>query len=321
MVETLCASLNKMDLSPNTQCLAPNLDEIWQQFHQLHDVKETKQVVWDESICLHCKISKVYSHELPVCPGCGRVDFQYLSDEPEWIGDEDGPDPSRCGMANDTVLFSEKWGMGTIIHGGKSRMAMINAHSAMNHKDRALFHSYVQLDSFGKHRMGLPDTVMNQAKIIYKKFSEDKLTRGAVRNGIKAHCVLAACKLANVSRSYQEVANAFDIPVKDISRTAMLFTEVSGIETGIGIESNDLVSRVYCDLPDFPNKNKIKMKIIRACELANDIPELMSKTPKGILSAVMYKTLIENGIAVTRDQIADLCGVSLPTLLKIEKLI
>lgn len=298
-----------------------DLELIWSQVDSFITHPETKPQL-DESICVYCNVSKVYSHELPVCPSCGRVDFCFLSDEPEWIGDEDGPDPSRCGMPIDTVLYSEKWGMGTIIGGNTHRkMAMINSHTGMNHRDRALFHSYAQFDRVGKHTMGLPDSVMDQAKVIYRKFSEEKLTRGAVRNGIKAHCILSACKTAGVSRSYQEVADAFGIPVKDISRTTDIFAEVSGIASDCGVESNDLVLRLFKQLPMFPEKNLIKMKAIRACEDAQENPMLMSKTPKGILSAVVFRTLVECGVDITREVVAECCGVSIPTMLKIEKLL
>jgi transcription initiation factor TFIIIB Brf1 subunit/transcription initiation factor TFIIB len=63
------------------------------------------------------------------------------------------------------------------------------------------------------------------------------------------------------------------------------------------------------------------MKIINACKEAESKPELLGKTPKGIMSAVMYKVLSELGYQITRAEIASLCGISVPTLVKIEKII
>jgi transcription initiation factor TFIIIB Brf1 subunit/transcription initiation factor TFIIB len=187
----------------------------------------------------------------------------------------------------------------------------------MNHRDRALYHAYVHFDSIGKSKMGLKDSIVDQAKIVYKKFNEDKLTRGAIRTGIKAHCLLYACKSAGVSRSLQEVADAFDIPVKDVSRTTEMFRDVIG-GSGTGSEASDLVCRVFGLLEDFPNKRTIKMKTIQECIKARENPRLMAKTPKGILSAVMYKTI---GGLIEREVIANVCEVSVPTLIKIEKLL
>jgi transcription initiation factor TFIIB len=62
-------------------------------------------------------------------------------------------DPARCGNPNaNPELFSQNWGKGTIISTQRSstyenkRMAKINFHMSMNHKDRSLFHAYRDID-------------------------------------------------------------------------------------------------------------------------------------------------------------------------------
>jgi transcription initiation factor TFIIB len=66
----------------------------------------------------------------------------------------------------------------------------------MNHKDRSLFHAYKDIDE-ACHT--LTRSILKDAKMMYRKFNDGKLTRGAVRLGIKANCVLYACRLAQVS--------------------------------------------------------------------------------------------------------------------------
>lgn len=297
------------------------LENIWAQVATFQKVCE--QPINDNN-CTSCGAAKIFFQgQLPVCTECGLVDDYFLSDEPEWIsGENDTDDPSRCGMVIDTTLFSDKWGLSTKIVGGKSshKMSQMNLHSSMNHRDRALYHAYAEFDRIGKSVLGLSDTIMNSAKIHYKKFTEDKLTRGDIRMGIKAHCILLACKQAGLSRSLQEVANAYEIHLKDISRTSDMFLEVVG-ESGIGALSSDLVSRLFSEIDDFPNKSRLKMKTIRACEDAQQNPLLMSKTPKAIAAAVIYTTLVENGYPIDRLQVSEICEISLPTLLKIEKLL
>lgn len=278
----------------------------------------------DEYTCKWCGTPKVYTNEMPVCPGCGRVDEFFTSDEPEWIGDQDGggPDPSRVGAPVDSILFSGKWGMGTIISGGRGKfqkMAKINMHSNMNHKDRALYHAYQHIDSICKGKLGLNETILDCVKITYKTVNEAKLTRGAIRMGIKANCVLYACKQHGVQRTFQEVACAFNIPVKDISRTGELFQEVMGDDTG-KTQSSDLISRLFNQVSFIPDqeKGRVRMKVVRACDDAQkNIPELMGKTPKGIASAVIFKTLTNLGYDTDKANIAHICDVSVPTLNKI----
>jgi hypothetical protein len=91
---------------------------IWDVFLTLKPA-EPPEKIKHEFICSYCNVSKILTNDLPVCPECGRVDSCFLSDEPEWVGggDDDGYDPSRCGMPVDNILFSERWGIGTSIVG------------------------------------------------------------------------------------------------------------------------------------------------------------------------------------------------------------
>ena len=103
----------------------------------------------------------------------------------EWY-QEDGrvKDASRCGNPNpNPELFSDAWGKGTVISTKNTsnyenkRMAKINFHQSMNHTDRSLFHAYRDIDE-ACHT--LPENVLKDAKMMYRKFNVEKLTRGAV---------------------------------------------------------------------------------------------------------------------------------------------
>jgi hypothetical protein len=48
---------------------------------------------------------------------------------------------------------------------------------------------------------------------------------------------------------------------------------------------------------------------------------MMGKTPKGVVSAVMYVTLAGLGYNVDKEEIRRICDVSMPTLNKLEKMI
>lgn len=303
-----------------------------------------QQLVWTEYRCRFCPDdgtmvkhgdqwftngSRVMNEDnLPTCVTCGRSDDSFISDEPEWNGgaNEDGDDPSRVGAPVNTTLFSASWGSGTIMSVQASgtyankRLARINFHTSMNHKDRALHHAYEDLDRVGRTVLNLPDSVMLQAKIMYRKFSESVLTRGAIRNGIKANCILRACQDAHVARTTQEIADAFNIPSRDISRTADLFREtIPTVQTTTITKSSDLVSRIFNQVvvPE-ESRGRIRQKTIRVCEQVESHPSLMGKTPKGVAAAVLYHVLAEYGI--TRESIASMCEVSLPTLVKLENL-
>jgi transcription initiation factor TFIIIB Brf1 subunit/transcription initiation factor TFIIB len=298
------------------------LDYIWKHVEELK--AESKQSNDDDPYICACGGVKTYMYDFPTCTTCGRVESVFISSEAEWIGGpDDEKDPSRVGAPVDHVLYSEAWGMGTMIVGRScQKMAKINLHSGMNHRDRALHHAYSQFERVCRGKLNIHDTIIDHAKMIYKKFNSEKLTRGAVRAGIKANCVLYACKEHGVNRTLQEISAAFDIPVKDISRTTDIFVSVTGETTG-KTQSSDIISRIFNSVTFIPDseKGRVRMKVIKACEEAQTNPSLMGKTPKGVASAVIYKTLTDLGYPVERAVIAEMCEVSVPTLTKIEKIL
>ena len=269
--------------------------------------------------------------DLPVCRDCGRVDDAYICEEPEWRsgGDGETADPSRVGAPVNTDHFSAAWGQTTYmtVNRGASystrRLARINMHASMNHKDRALFHAYAELDRIGKGILGLTDAVMYSAKIKYKAFNEAVLTRGAVRNGIKANCVFQACREAGVSRTTQEIADAFGIPARDLSRTFDMYQEQVP-ETVVHVTTPaDLISRFFNEVRGIQEseRGRIKMRIISKCRSLEDKVELMGRTPKAVACAVMVSVLKEFSGASSRAELCKICDISLPTLSKIEALL
>ena len=129
----------------------------------------------DNNLCKNCKCAKIITKEgLPTCPECGLVDNTCIDERPEWTSgiSEDGKinDPSRCSAPNvNPELFSSAWGKGTIIATNRTssyankRMAKINFHHSMNHKDRSLFHAYKDIE---EACFRLPDTVVKDAKMM-----------------------------------------------------------------------------------------------------------------------------------------------------------
>lgn len=314
------------------------MELIWQQLDSLLQREEIQVKKECEYRCKHCGSYDRRPNDdlLLTCWNCGISDAEFVSDEPEWRSgvDDDGTatDPSRVGMPADTELFSEAWGTGTRMVVNRTatplmkKMARINFHMSMNHKDRSLFHAYEDIDKAAQ-KIGITSTIIRQAKIMYRKFNGEKLTRGAVRLGIKANCIIWACKQAGCPRTAKEVADAFDIPTKDVSRTEDMFREVieedqNSINGQITFPS-DILSRFFNTLTIIPDREKgrVKMKMISMCKTIQRSTKLMGKTPKGTASAVMFVILNEMGYKVEKQIICSLCEVSLPTLNKLEPIV
>jgi transcription initiation factor TFIIIB Brf1 subunit/transcription initiation factor TFIIB len=194
-------------------------------------------------------------------------------------------------------------------------MAKINFHMSMNHKDRSLFHAYRDIDEACDTL--LPDAVLKDAKMLYCKFNNEKLTRGAVRLGIKANCVLYACRLAKFPRTTREIADMFGIQSKDISRTTQIFKD-----TIMGVTEKNYVTKAYDVMQRLLNSFEVsreeRYNCNKMCSSTDDCVELMSKTPNSVASAIIFIVLSPN---ITKAQVCEKCSVSVPTLNKIENII
>lgn len=292
--------------------------------HLLNKNKIQKSV--DNNLCNICRIPKVITCEgFPTCPGCGIIDSTFIDDTPEWTSGvtDDGKvnDPSRCSNVNaNPELFSNDWGKGTVITTNKGssyenkRMAKINFHQSMNHKDRSLFHAYKDIDEFC---YTLPDSVLKDAKMMYKKFNEKKLTRGAVRTGIKANCVLFACRMSKIPRTTKEISDMFSIQPKDISRTSQMFKEIMLGKTSQNYTTMpyDVMNRL---LNSFELSREERLKCHKMCSSLEECSELMSKTPNSVASVIIYMIVKDK---ISKNDICEKCLVSIPTINKIENII
>jgi transcription initiation factor TFIIIB Brf1 subunit/transcription initiation factor TFIIB len=112
--------------------------------------------------------------------------------------------------------------------------------------------------------------------------------------------------------------------VKDISRTTEIFREFTGMEIKQSAAPSDIINRIFNTLTCITvskDSSRIRMKIVARCKILEANAELLGKTPKGIVSAVLYRELTELGFQINRAEIAAVCGVSVPTLVKIENIL
>lgn len=298
------------------------LAAIWSHVDQTQKNKTPTIKPVDNRFCTDCAEYKTLTREGMVCTGCGKVDSIYIDDTAEWTSgvSDDGrvSDPSRCMVpTSNQDLFSNAWGKGTVIATKYTssyetkRMAKINFHSSMNHRDRSLFHAYKDID---EACTSLPEGVLKDAKTLYKKFNENKLTRGAVRSGVKANCVLYACRLANIPRTTKEVADMFGIQCKDISRTTTMFTGIikdEKTEKNYVTKPFNVMSRL---LNSFEISRDERLKCNQMCNKLEECVDLMSKSPNSVATAIIF-TVLEG--RMSKSELCEKCGVSIPTLNKI----
>lgn len=302
----------------------------WSYLNEL-DAEECEQTLKENAPaaaageCRECGADTAQTPEgFAACIECGLVSSHWnIDDNKEWKTKMPGEmayfeeDPTRCAHPGvNPELFSDNWGQSTIINTKGSRrsdvvafrrMAKISFHQSMNHVDRALFHAYAEID---ERCATLTENVRREAKALWKKFTEKKLTRGAVRQGVKANCVLFACRTQQVTRSIQEIARMFNISTKDISRTDQMFRDVMrGSDGATFTTASDLIVRL---LNHFTYTNEQRKLCLEMCDRASECPELMAKTPGAVAAAILYHCVGASKVDVVKN-----CDVSMPTLNKL----
>lgn len=312
------------------------IDLAWAGFDSFKPITEDEPEyfhVESDNIC-SCGGVISFDFDLPTCTSCGLCEENHIPNEPEWRSgaNTDGgsqADPCRVGQAANLDHFSASWNMNTKMIVSKNApyhqklLARINLHASMNHRDRALYHAYREMDHIGKSILMLPDQVMYIAKSKYRVFNDAVLTRAAVRVGIKANCVFQACRETKNPRTTKEVADAFGIPQRDISRTFDMYQEHVPEAKVHMIQSSDLIARLFNKITCIPEEHRGRaiMRTKRSCDEYTAYDELMGRTPKAIACAAIYVVLREMGYAIEKSAVCAICEVSVPTLSKIEAII
>jgi transcription initiation factor TFIIIB Brf1 subunit/transcription initiation factor TFIIB len=116
----------------------------------------------------------------------------------------------------------------------------------------------------------------------------------------------------------------FHIDIKDVTRTAQLVRDVMrgdtkvetvNANTSTATKPRDIMQRL---LNNFETNREQRYACNKLCTELEDCVELMSKTPKSVASTCIYMTMSDQ---VTKAGVCEMCGLSVPTLNKIEIII
>ena len=243
----------------------------------------------------------VTESEKVICKTCGTANDHIYDCNAEWryYGNDDSKssDPTRCGMPTNELLPQSSYGSTISFKYGESyEMKRIrNYHSwhAMPYKERSLFNVFDSLTATAKLN-GITPCIIQEAKILYKKISDHKISMGSNRKGIIASCIYKACKIKNVPRSHKEIASIFKIDVTHMTRGCKRFDEIINeqnsqedkiISNMTGSQSIDFINR-------FCSKLNIGQDIIdiciHVCNKAEEYSLVSENTPPSIAAGSIF---------------------------------
>ena len=315
-----------------------NIDNIWETYDRLIANQSNEDEVVNTNICYNCKSNSVCedtTNGIVVCTHCGIViEDEMIDNTAEWNfnSDDNKKDPSRCGCPINPLL--EQSSMSTMIQYAPKMNFMRKLHNqmSMNYVERSRYHVF---EHISKLSVNLSPVVVEQAKYYYKILSERRLSRGLIRKGLIACCIMYACKSMNVHRSVKEISDITDVPVPIINKTAKIFLQVMNdvlaksatIPTETynyeATNSKHLINR-YCN--NLQLDKQIEQKLIRCVHRMDDELKdshiLDCKTPSAITcSMILYASKQLNIQEVNKTLIHKMFNVSVVTLNKLIKII
>jgi len=302
------------DDSSHTFDLWEMYDSLKQEFSEKEDIINT--------LCV-CGSNDIYEIDsMNVCKLCGNIIDKTLDSSAEWryYGSEDNrdTDPSRCGMPINNLL--PKSSMGSVIGGTKynsismKRIRMYQMWNAMPYDERTLCNIFDKLEKATANN-GIPQKVIEDAKIFYKKTSEKKISRGDNKEGLIASCIYHSCLINNIPRSSKEISKMFNISHVILNKGNARFQQLLQINV---ISSNpcDFISRfgsrINMNLVDVEKCKKL-IKFLEKKEIMTD------NSPTSSAAGILYYYSQENGLQYTKKQFSEVCSVSEVTIVKCYK--
>lgn len=201
-----------------------------------NDRSEQKHDTISEQTCYVCKSMNLIftsGRGSYVCTECGAENRELLDESPEWSNYEDGKaENDRCGAPINA--FFPKSSLGTTINApGYSKVKMLRNWGQVPYKEHSLGEILNDIDNKCK-KYKITKAVIDNAKILYKNIRETKhnsginkgkniIIRGFNRKQIIAACFYFGAILQKSPRSTKEVADIFNLELKQITKGCRKF--------------------------------------------------------------------------------------------------
>lgn len=305
----------------------PEADICWDIFDDLKKIiNENEGIILDNnSIKCNCGSDKIVVEDtMQICSNCSSIQGRIIDNTAEWryYGNNDSKDgdPSRCGMPTNSLL--PKSSLGSMIGGSYRdnidvrRIRTYQLWNSMPYDERTLWNVFEKITSNTVNN-GIPQKIIDDAKVLYKKASEKKISRGDNKEGLIASCIYHSCLINNIPRSSKEIAAMFNITTVVLNRGNARFQSLLHISV-ISSGPIDFISR-------FGSKLNMKMEDIEKCKKLVEFLEkkeiLSDNSPTSSAAGILYYYSISENLGFTKKQFSGVCNVSEVTIVKNYKII
>ena len=272
-----------------------------------------------------CGCSEVISEDnMQICKGCSAIVSKLIENTAEWrfYGNDDNRDgdPSRCGLPTNNLL--PKSSIGSMIGCGYKdnidirRIRMFQMWNSMPYDERTLWNVFDKMTG-NTINNGIPQKVIDDAKVLYKKASEKKISRGDNKEGLIASCIYHACLINKIPKSSKDIAAMFNISHVTLNKGNSRFQTLLQINVS-SPEPMDFIAQygnnLNMSIKDL-DKCKALVKLIEDNDIMND------NSPTSSAAGILYYYANVKNLGYTKKTFAKACNVSEVTIIKCYKII
>lgn len=161
-----------------------------------------------------------------------------------------------------------------------------------------------------KGKLNLTDAILERSAYLYRKAVLHQLIRGRKIKGIVGACMYLACREMDISRTITEFSKSLQENRSSISRNIRLLIVNLRLTVSIQDPANDIIKiSNNLGIPEITKRVAINMLDIIKGQKLN-----AGKKPSAIAAAIIYIACLKTGFELTQLKIAEISGVSGPTI-------
>lgn len=327
---------NKIDLSNSDK------SKLWDIFdadvkHLEDDNRSAMECVYSEpkelEMCNLCNSNlMIMENGFPTCVNteCGVIYKDTLDYSPEWrfygADDKNTNDPTRCGNAINPLLVESSFGCKVLCNTKSSyemkKIRKWTEWQSMPHREKALYDEF-QFITVMAQNSGMPKIFIDNAMIIHKDISEQKMFRGINRDGIKAASIYISCRLNGCPRTAHEIAEIFHLDKTSATTGCSMAVNIlhnierniePSLQTDLCFTLPSSFIERYCSRLNFNQELTMLSKFVANKIEKNNI--ITDNIPHAIAAGIVYFVAQNCHLNVTKQEIKTVCGVSEVTINK-----
>jgi transcription initiation factor TFIIB len=193
----------------------------------------------------------------------------------------------------------------------------------MPHKEKSLYDEF-QFITIMAQNAGVPRIFIDDAMVIHKDISQQKMFRGMNRDGIKAASIYISCRLNGCPRTAHEIAEIFKLDKTSATNGCSMAVNIMqniGRNNEISTKPNELCATLpssfierYCSRLNINQELTMVAKFVAYKVEQNNI--ITDNIPHAISAGIIYFISYNCQLGITKQDVKSICGVSEVTINK-----